>query len=345
MVDRSSRNAEPATRTRRISVIVPMLNETEHVEHLVEDLAAQDFDGELEVFVADGGSTDGSPERLRRAADRAGLDLTILENPRRWVSPGLNRCLERATGDLVVRLDCHARYPKDYVSSCVRVSDETGASNVGGLFVVEGTTPHERAFACAIESPFGGHNWTRNRDSRHPADTVFCGAFRPEALRAIGGYDESLAVTEVEDVNIRLRRSGGQVVYDPSIRLVYSPRGSLGGVFKQYYRYGLWKVPVVVKHRQLASGRSAAPLVFVLSLAFLAGAAPWSSLARLLLAGELAVYAVSALVFGVRAIRARHEALRLLPRVLAFFPVFHLAHGLGGLHGWARAARTLFRRS
>src|SRR6059058_5226771 len=109
----------------RISIIVPMLDEAAHVDHLVADLAAQDFTGEVKVIVADGCSTDGSPERLREAAAAAGLDLLLLENPRRWVSSGLNLCLVHADGDLIVRLDCHSRYPPDYLSCCARVSDET----------------------------------------------------------------------------------------------------------------------------------------------------------------------------------------------------------------------------
>ena len=52
----------------RISVIVPMRNEAEHMPALVADLAAQDWDGDLEVHVADGGSYDGSLEVLERAA-------------------------------------------------------------------------------------------------------------------------------------------------------------------------------------------------------------------------------------------------------------------------------------
>ena len=37
--------------------MAPMLNEAGHIEGLVADLAAQDWAGELEVLVADGGWT------------------------------------------------------------------------------------------------------------------------------------------------------------------------------------------------------------------------------------------------------------------------------------------------
>lgn len=327
---------------RRVAVIIPMLNEAAHIDHLVEDLAAQDFEGETKVYVADGGSTDGSRDRLREAADRGGLDLTVLDNPRRVAAAGLNVCLDRVLPDqpdLIVRLDCHSRYPSDYVRRCAEVSAETGAWNVGGLFVPQGTTATGRAVACALESPFGGHNWMPARDRRADVDTVFCGAFRPEAFERAGRYDEHVGTAEVEDLNMRIREAGGRVVYDPSIWLTYFTRETVRRVFVQYYRYGLNKVAVAVKHRQVVSGRALVPIVFVVSLAGLGAASVPSALARKALAGEVAVYGAFALVFGVDAVRRRREHWGLLPRVIAVFPLFHVAHGLGSLHGWLRAAR------
>jgi glycosyltransferase involved in cell wall biosynthesis len=326
----------------RISVIVPMLNEAAHVGHLVEDLASQDFGGSVRTFVADGGSTDGSPGLLRAEAERAGIELEVLDNPRRVAAAGLNVCLERALAadpDLVVRLDCHSRYPADYLRRCAEVSAETGAWNVGGLFVPEGTTPTGRAVACALESPFGGHNWMPNRDRRADVDTVFCGAFRPQVFERAGRYDEEVGTAEVEDLNIRIRKAGGRVVYDPSIWLTYFPRDTYRRVFVQYYRYGVNKVAVTRKHRQVVSGRSLVPLVFVASLATLGVAAVPSRLARRALVAEVGAYATCALAFAVLAVRRRGESPALLAKVAALFPLFHVAHGLGGARGWLSAAR------
>jgi glycosyltransferase involved in cell wall biosynthesis len=159
-------------RVERISVIVPMLNESAHVEAFVEDLAAQDFEGDVKVVVADGGSTDGSREKLAAAAERAGLDVVILDNPARWASPGLNACLRVADGDLIVRLDCHSRYPSDYLRRSAIASEETGAWAVGGLLEPIGRTPTERGVACALESPFGGHNWAPYKVTPTPSPTA-----------------------------------------------------------------------------------------------------------------------------------------------------------------------------
>ena len=325
---------------RRISVVAPMWNEARHIEQLVADIAAQDFEGEVELIVADGRSTDGSVDLLRAAAERHGVDLQVLDNPARWVSAGLNTCIREATGDLIVRVDCHSGYPPDYLRQCALVAEETGADNVGGIFVPRGKTGVERAVATAMDSPFGGIHWTRHGDEgRHDVDTVPYGAFRPRAFELAGLFDETLVRNQDDEFNLRLRRAGGRIVLDPSIRIFYTPRGSFRRLFRQYYEYGLWKPAVMRKHGQVVSVRSLVPIAFVLSLIVLAVLAPFSRLDLLLLEVEVGLYILGALVFGVLAIRAKQERLRILPRVVAAFVTFHVAYGLGMAAGWLRRDR------
>lgn len=315
----------------RLSIVVPMLDEADHVEQLVEDIASQTFEGELEVIVADGGSTDGSRERLETAARAAGLRLTIIANPAGWVSHGLNACIAQARGDLIVRLDCHTRYPSHYLERCATLAEETGAWNVGGLVVAAGRTASERAVACALQSPFGGVHWTRHENATSPVDvdTVYCGAFRPDALTRVGLFDEALVRNQDDELNLRIRQAGGRIVLDPTLRVRYTPRGSLRALFRQYYEYGLWKIPVMRKHRTVASARSLAPAAFVGSLVGLGALSATSSKARLALGAELALYAALALSFGAAAIRRQRESPDLLGQVLLAFATFHTAYGLG----------------
>jgi succinoglycan biosynthesis protein ExoA len=331
---------------RRISVIAPMFNEAEHVENLVADLAAQDWDGELELLVADGRSTDGSVERLRAAAAPRGLAVEVVDNPDRWVSHGLNRCIRAATGDLIVRVDCHSRYPADYLRHCAVASEETGAENVGGVQVPTGGTPMERAVAAAVDSPFGGIGWTRQRsEARIDVDTVPFGAFRPEAFRMAGLFDESLVRNQDDEFNLRLRRAGGRVVLDPAIRVYYRPRGTFRRLFRQYYEYGRWKAPVMRRHGRPTSARSLVPGAFVAVLVFLLLLSMWHPRASALLAVKVSAYAVLAVGFGVLCLYRRQESWRLLPRVVAVFPTVHVAHGLGMLAGWLRLRDGVSRPS
>jgi GT2 family glycosyltransferase len=310
-----------------------MLNEADHVESLVEDIASQDVEVPVEVIVADGRSTDDSVAILQEAAQRAGIDLTVLDNAERRVSSGLNRCIRQASGDVIVRMDCHTRYPSDYLRRCAEALVETGAWNVGGRILPLGRTPMERAVACAMDSAFGGIGWrpaAANGGRREVANVPY-GAFRPEAFAAAGLYDESLLRNQDHDLNVRIRAAGGRIVMDPEIRIHYVPRGSLRAVARQYFQYGVWKMAVTRKHGRALNVRSVMSPVFVASLAGLSAASFAFPLARPLLAAELGAYLLCAVAFGIAAIRRRRESLVLLPRVLAVFPAFHVAHGLGGI--------------
>ncbi len=333
-----------STPIRTISVVAPVRNEGSNVDHFISDLAAQDFTGNLEVLVADGNSDDGSAERLRAAAWSAGLTLRVLENPAGWVSPGLNACIREARGDLIVRLDCHSRYPVDYLRRCAELSEQTGAWNVGGRLVPMGTTPTERAVACAMDSPFGGIGWTRAAsDGPVDTDTVTFGAFRPEAFEHAGMFDETLNRNQDDEFNLRLRRAGGQIMLDPEITVMYRPRGSIARVWRQYYEYGLWKVPVMLKHRRVLTVRSVAPLAFVLATVLLFAGTTRFPLARRLLALQWTLYGAAGVAFAARSVSERGESWGLLPRVLATFPAFHLGHGSGQAVGWLRALGRLRR--
>jgi succinoglycan biosynthesis protein ExoA len=355
--------AAQADPIKRISVIAPMLNEAAHIEHFVADLAGQDFSGEVELLVADGGSTDGSVAKLEAAAEQADLLLTMIDNPARWVSHGLNACIRGAKGDLIARLDCHSRYPPEYLRLCAAAAEETGAWCVGGIIVAQGETATQRAVACAMDTPFGGIGFYRvlepgdgllqrlsgalgiaagrNEDApaRIESDTLTFGAFRPQAFQRVGFFDESLKRNQDDELTLRMRRAGGKVILDSGLHVHYTPRGSLRAVFRQYYEYGYWKVPIMLKYRTPPNPRALAPIVFLSSLLVLAAVAAAKPGARRLLAAELALYGAAALGIGALCVRRRNEQWRLIPRVAAIFPAFHLGYGAGMLSGAGRAVR------
>jgi len=318
-----------------------MFNEERNIVGVVEDIAAQDFRGAVEVLVADGGSTDRSRELLRHAAEKEGLEVKLLENPKRVVAHALNACVREATGDLIVRVDCRSRYPSDYLRRLAARAEETDAWNVAPVLEAIGETPMERAVACAMDSPFGGIAWTRHAAAGEPreVDTVYIGAYRPIAFEKAGLFDPSVVDNHDEDFNVRVRRAGGRIVLDPTLRVRYTPAGSFRGVFARYFAYGFYKPAVMRKHRQVMSARSLVPSTFLASLAALVVASVRFRGARRLLAAELGLYSAAGLAFGAATIRRRRESWVLLPRLVAVFPTFHLAYGIGMVVGWLQPRR------
>jgi len=327
---------------KRVSIIIPMFNEERNIARLIEDIAAQDFPGEVEVLVADGGSADRSRQVLETTAERSGVAVTLIENPKRLVAHGLNACVLQANGDFIVRLDCRSRLPSDYLRRLASCAEETDAWNVGAVVEPIGRTKMERAVACAMDTPFGGIHWTRHSRRHKPVEvqTLYLGAYRPIAFEKVGLYDASLVDNHDEDFNVRVRKAGGRIMLDPTLRIRYIPAASFRGVVARYFPYGFYKPAVMRKHGQTVGARSLAPPAFLASLAALVASSLLLRRARYLLAAEVGIYTTAAVAFAAASVLRRRESWRVLPRAVAVFPMFHLSYGIGMVAGWLRLRRA-----
>lgn len=126
-----------------------------------------------------------------------------------------------------------------------------------------------------------------------------------------------------DELALRITRGGGRVWQDARIVSHYTPRESLGALWRQFFQYGYWKVAVVRKHRLPASPRHLVPFGFVATLALLALAAPWWAPAAGALAALGGLYALALLASGLAA--APRQALR----VALATACMQLGYGLG----------------
>jgi succinoglycan biosynthesis protein ExoA len=326
----------------KISVIIPCRNERRHICQFLDSLLAQEVDPDwkLEILVADGLSDDGTRDLLRQYSER-NPEVRRIDNPGRIVSTGLNAAIQAARGEVIIRMDAHTTYARDYIRQCVTVLRESGADNVGGPWVAEGCGTIGRAIAAAFQSPFctGGG---KAHDPKHEGevDTVYLGCWRRSVFDRIGLFDPELVRNQDDELNFRLRRAGGRIWQSPRIKSSYAARGSLASLFRQYLQYGFWKVAVMRKHRALASWRHAVPPLFVSSIPTgVLVIALASALGMTTLAGSFAaaVAAVLGVYFLACAAAAMKFAGRLEIRALLLLPVvistYQVAYGLGFLAG------------
>lgn len=329
-----------------ISVIMPVRNEERHLAEAVTSILGQEYPGELELILAVGPSRDRTAEIARglAAADRR---ITVLDNPSGKIPSALNIAVKAARHQVIVRVDGHAVLHPGYVAGAVRALAETGAVNAGGIMAAEGVTPFQRAVAWAMTSPFGvGASRFHTGGGAGPADTVYLGTFRREAIERAGGWDEGYLVAEDWELNHRIRRAGGLIWFTPELRVTYRPRASAQALASQYFRYGRWRRVVARQHRGTINFRYLAPPAMVVAmtaglLAGLAGlglvaAGAGGALAWVLLAGFVipAAYLAGVLAVTVLAARSlRGRALASLPVALA---TMHMSWGTGFLTSPAR---------
>ncbi len=340
--------ADPAGTAPPVSVIMPVRDEERHLAEAVRHVLGQEYDGELELVIAVGPSRDRTEEIARRLAERDGR-IIVVANPSGQRPDGLNAAVRASRHGIVVRVDGHALLPPGYIATAVRTLRETGAVNVGGIMAAEGITPFQRAVAWAMTSPAGvGAARFHTGGSPGPADTVYLGAFRREAIEAVGGYDERYERAEDWEMNHRIRERGGLIWFQPEMRVTYRPRATVAALAEQYFHYGRWRRVVARQHAGTINLRYLAPPAAVAAIAAgtVAGAVgvsaqaagAWGWWPGLLTAGLVipVAYLAGVLAVTATAVRAlRGRALAWLPVVLA---TMHACWGAGFLTSPRRLA-------
>jgi len=308
----------------RVSIIIPCYNEERTIRPLLEALASQSYPlSNMEIIIADGMSTDRTRERIAGfARDRSEPAVRVVDNPARSIPSALNRAVETAGGEYVIRLDAHSVPAPDYVERCVAALAAGAGENVGGVWEIApgAETWAARSIAAAAAHPFGaGDAHYRHTTRARYVDTVPFGAFRRDLFAEVGRFDETLLSNEDYEFNARIRRSGGRIWLDPDIRSTYFARPTFGALARQYWRYGTWKAAMLKRYPETLRWRQLIPPLFVAGLlgSGLLGIF-WPPL-RWLFGLALALYAGALLAAGLAtAARRRDPALLLgIPAALA----------------------------
>ncbi len=325
---------------------MPVLNEGPHLRDAVEAILAQGYPGQLEVVLALGPSRD---DTTLIAQDLAILHpcVVCVDNPSGRTPSALNAAIAAASHEILARVDGHALLPEGYLATAVRALRTTGADNVGGRMAAVGVTPFEQAVACAMTSPLGvGSVRYHTGGQEGPANSVYLGVFRREALARVGGFDEAFVRAQDWELNYRLRASGGVVWFVPQLDVTYRPRPSYRALARQYADYGSWRRVVMRRYPETVSPRYLAAPVAVVGV--VGGAAVgavglvtgltrgwwWPTL------GWVGPLGYGALITLGAAVEGRHLPLSARLRLPAVLATMHLAWGTGFL---ARSTRRRAR--
>jgi succinoglycan biosynthesis protein ExoA len=230
-----------------VTVVIPARDEAADIEGCLDAIAGQDYPiNRLEVIVVEGGSTDGTLRIACQALGRYGFARAqVVHNAKGTTPSNLNVGLGWAAGEVLCRVDARTRIEPQYVRTCTQIlTTRPEVAVVGGsqIAVPRDRSPRAVGIARALNNRYtmGGSRY-RRATSSGPSDTVYLGAFRTEALRAVGGWDERLTTNQDFDLNRRMA-TRGMVWFEASLQSGYRPRQTYLALWKQYLRFGRGKV-------------------------------------------------------------------------------------------------------
>lgn len=307
-----------------VTVVVPARDEERTIDACLDSIRAQTYRN-LQIVVVDGDSDDDTVEIVRRH-QVGDVRVELLHNGRRLIPTALNIAVAHSRGTWLVRVDAHSTIGPDYVALAVALLRDGRWGGVGGRKDGVGATAVGRAIAVAMGSRFGvGGSVYHHGTAAREVDHVPFGAYPVELVRGLGGWNERLVANEDYEFDLRVRRSGRQLLFDPRIAIRWQSRQSLGELFRQYRRYGRGKVDVLALHPGSISPRHAVPPAL---LAFCAAAGVTSlrrpRQATAMLAPYLLALAAASVVSG-RRLEGSHERALLAPAFLAM----HVGWGIG----------------
>lgn len=319
-----------------ISVICPIYNEEKYIGKCIESIMQQDYPKEdMEVLFVDGMSTDKTRSIISEYLPRCPY-LRVVDNPHRIVPYAMNKGIEESKGDVIIRIDAHTSYERNYFSVLVSRLYELDADDVGAVCKTDvlNKTPKTLAIREVLSNKFGVGNsvFRTGVDKVMEVDTVPFGCWRREVFDKYGLYDTRLVRNQDIELSKRILRGGGKIFIIPDTFCTYYARETYRALSRNNYQNGKWNILTVYYTKQFnsLSLRHFVPMVFVLSLILpLLASIIWLPLIWISVASLLAyLLALTAVSFRL----ATDKKLNVFYLVYSFF-VLHFSYGCGSLAG------------
>lgn len=231
-----------------VSIIVPSYNEGPTLLNCINSLLAQSYK-HAEIIIVNDGSTDNTLQVADRLARRY-RNIRVIDKPNGGKASALNAGIAVAYGPIVVCIDADSMFLADTVTQLVLSFQDPEVAAVGGNVKVasrRGLLARQQALEYIT-----GLTLQRRAFSHLGCMQVISGAigaFRKDALIAVGGYAYDTIVEDM-DITIELANQGYKVIYNPAAVAFTEAPGNLRDFLKQRYRWTYGSFQVLSKHRQ-----------------------------------------------------------------------------------------------
>ena len=221
-----------------VAVCVTIKNEVCVLEQLAEDLWNQSIRPD-EIVVIDGGSTDGSVERLRGLLDEFGA-YKLISMPGANIARGRNRAIAEAKAEVILVVDAGLRLPSSWVASLSKAVRQNEVDIAFGYVLSDPKNDFETALAAVtrpLEDEIDPNNYPISGG---------CSGFRTELFSRYH-YPEWLDYGEDMHLYLQWREDGLKFKHVAGADVRFRPRPDPAAFYRQYFNYargdgeaGMW---------------------------------------------------------------------------------------------------------
>lgn len=212
----------------RTALIATVLNEAERIGELLASMVNQTRIPDV-IVVTDGGSTDGTLDRLREFADASPLPLQISRVAGNR-SVGRNAAVRESGADLIAATDVSVLDPQ-WFERIIGPLERGEADVVAGWYELLVRTPRERAVGLLTQYSL------EEVDPEHFLPSSRSIAFTRTAWERAGGYPEHLLTTEDTVFDLALKEVGCRFVFEPNAIVRWRPAASVGAAYRMYRQF------------------------------------------------------------------------------------------------------------
>jgi cellulose synthase/poly-beta-1,6-N-acetylglucosamine synthase-like glycosyltransferase len=219
-----------------VSVVVPILNESDTIAATVQSLVEQSYPV-YEIILVDDGSTDGSAEIARLVARRHRHVRFFSAGSRMGKSAALNLGLSHARGQYVMFVDSDTTFDPYAVEKGLGRFSDPRVVAVGGNLRIRNAADSLLNEMQAIEyltTINMGRRW-KGMLGALPVISGAFGLFRTEMVRSVGGMDPGPGLDS--DLTIDMQKTGGRVVFAPDANCYTNGPTSWRSLVKQRLRW------------------------------------------------------------------------------------------------------------
>jgi glycosyltransferase involved in cell wall biosynthesis len=233
----------------KVSVVIPVFNAAATIGLAIEAVLRQDYSGKIDLIIVDDGSTDQTPEILKRWGNDP--RVTIVTQPNAGPAAARNKGAARAWGEVILFTDSDCVPHVDWIAKMLSPFVDPGIAAVAGSYGI--ANPQVRLARCV-------HQEILFRHRRMPFYPRVFGSYnvaiRKKVWEEVGGFDEGFlhASGEDNDLSYQVLAKGWRIYFEKSALVDHFHPVRLRRYLYEQYRHGYWRVRMYRRHPRMSQG-------------------------------------------------------------------------------------------